>query len=455
LTLYSLTVCSLKILASHSVSAAKGSIITDPHSFGDISVIANDISMAPHREAIPSPTMTMNLGTQDAVNYKKNHKKKTQSALERLKELASGSVEHHASLTRILSAKSLVYDTPKYVLPRVFRKKLLDQGTEVKIGSSCGTVKQELGRGAYGVVVLLNVDNETTETIAVKAQASADTLAWEYEMLQKVEDRVGRRWDSSRLQGVSPFAFPEPLAFVSLADGGLMSMTAASESGLNLVDLVNVHRTRLSESFPEVLALHYTARMLNHLEMLHWHGRIVHCDVKPDNWVLMSSDGIQGSELMLVDFGRAVDLSELASDGVDAMDVKLLGEASERDMMCVAMRKGRPWSFDADTFGICASAHVLLFGTHIEIEQKRDKRWMPQQRLKRYWQNDLWTALFDTLLNSDEGAYVGSRPRSLRALREKIESYLYTQRSTLEYELKKQARLLPSSRTQLNPIGRR
>lgn len=232
------------------------------------------------------------------------------------------------------------------------------------------------------------------------------------------------------------------------------SMTAASESGLNLVDVVNLYKSRLGENVPELLALHYTARMLCHVETLHWHGKILHCDVKPDNWVLCTSSGVPASDLTLVDFGRAVDLKELAREGSDALDIKLVGAASEKDMQCAAMRKDRPWSLDADTFGICASAHVLLFGTHIEVEQDRDRRWKPRQRFRRYWQVELWGELFDTLLNTEEGMVIGSRPRSLKALRKQLEAYLDKQRHQVDEVLLRQARMLPLSRLHLKSTGK-
>lgn len=167
----------------------------------------------PNREmiAIASPTMTMNLNIQDAVDYNKLFKSNTQAARDRLKQLASQRVEQATSLNKILSVKTLVYDEPRYILPKVFRKKLLDQGSEIKIGHCSATVKQELGRGTYGVVVLLNVDSDAADKIAVKAQTCTESLAWEYEILQKIEDRVGNR-----------FPYPKPLAFTSLADGALM-----------------------------------------------------------------------------------------------------------------------------------------------------------------------------------------------------------------------------------------
>lgn len=150
---------------------------------------------------------------------------------------------------------------------------------------------------------------------------------------------------------------------------------------------------------------------------------------------------------MLVDFGLAVDLEVAAGSAADALDVRLQGSAANKDMECVAMREDVSWSFDADTFGICASIHVLLWGKHMEIVQDTStKRWMPRETIRRYWQRDLWTELFDTLLNLDEASEtaIGSRPESLRDLRKKLESYVEPRSGELESQLRYQSRMLPN-----------
>lgn len=152
---------------------------------------------------------------------------------------------------------------------------------------------------------------------------------------------------------------------------------------------------------------------------------------------------------MLVDFGRAVDLEAAAKPGMDAMDVRLEGSSCEEDMECVAMRKGMSWSFDADTFGICAGAHVLLYGEHIQLDYNAaTRRWMPKKPLRRYWKKDLWVEFFDTLLNLDEVSQtaLGSRPGSLRDLRRKMEAHVMARNKELESLLRHQSRVLPSQR---------
>lgn len=353
----------------------------------------------------------------------------------------------------------------------------------VQIGKHSGVMNCELGRGAYGMVALMGVHDEDegvgADTIAVKAQSPTDCLAWECEILRRLENRMESNCDA--------YVFPRPLSFISLADGGIFSMTAGSKTGLNLVDLVNVYKLRLGEHVPEIITLHYVSRMLRHLEQLHWHGKMLvshvaccsltncavdrivcsphlclfdlqHCDVKPDNFVLSSIGcednkfrDIEFSDLMLVDFGRAVDLEDHAGDGVEARSVMFRGDACQADMQCVAMRAGKSWSYDIDTFGVLACAHVLLYGTHINLRKGKGDRWALANSFKRYWQKEIWTNIFGTLLNLDEesGAAIGSRARSLRSLREEIDVYTEKESDKLRSFLSRQLTLLPASRDQL------
>lgn len=148
---------------------------------------------------------------------------------------------------------------------------------------------------------------------------------------------------------------------------------------------------------------------------------------------------------MLVDFGRAVDLESANNDGTSLMDTLFIGPATTEDMMCVSMRQNLPWSFDLDTFGVCASAHVLLFGAHMKIGRNKAKRWMPVQKFPRQFEQKLWMEIFDTLLNLDEcfGRAIGSLPISVKRLRMQIEEHLRQEEARLQTALYRQASLLP------------
>ncbi len=172
-------------------------------------------------------------------------------------------------------------------------------------------------------------------------------------------------------------------------------------------------------------------------------------------------ESVPASDLMLVDFGRSIDLSSASNSESgrshkihptsDSVNVVLWGNAAgDEEMACPAMRRGLEWCYDVDMFGICSSAHVLLFSSHIHIVQDYStKRWKLSSPLRRYWQRDLWHNVFDTLLNfemreSSSGVYDSSIV--LHGLRISIETYLQTHKKDLDAMLKKQARLLPSKR---------
>jgi hypothetical protein len=162
---------------------------------------------------------------------------------------------------------------------------------------------------------------------------------------------------------------------------------------------------------------------------------------------------IPHSDLMLVDFGRAIDLKQFSGqDKEEARNLMFSGEIAAKEMQCVSMRERRAWSYDIDTYGVLCSAHVLLFGKHLDICKIKSNRWRPKDSLKRYWQRDLWLEIFDSLLNVDVlGTTIGSRSSSLRCLRRKIEAYLASEKAQqkLRTSLSRQANILPSGREKI------
>lgn len=430
----------VKDIGNSEVSLADDNVITENARFGDISRIDANTNFAIEEEP---------------VQYDEQHSEDIDAALrETMKEAARGS-------------GCDIIDHRRVAMPRGLLQKLPTKGIEIEIGSVVAKVKHELGRGAYGVVLLCDSNDGAQEfSSALKVQTPTGCLAWEFDILRKIEDRLPQlegptkrassrrrrsRDDADNSESMPPF--PRALSFVNFSDGGLLSMTAGSSSGLNLVDVVNAHRGTGGGPVPEVIAIHYTAIMLKHVESLHFYGKILHCDIKPDNWVLTASTGscgtecdaeVAGADLMLVDFGRAIDLTTADEGPRDPKKIKLCGDASAKDMACAAMREGLPWAADIDTYGICSSAFVLLYGFHMDIEKDRmNKRWKPHKPLRRYWNKALWKEMFDTLLNED-----GSDPNSLRALRKSFEGYLDegNRKKDLEAELKHQASILPKKR---------
>ena len=203
-----------------------------------------------------------------AVEYRCLHMADMKGARLVIQKRASSLSSLDKSLAKLLGSQTIVA-LPTHVVPRSLKRKQLASGSDIRFGRCHGEVKVELGRGSYGVVALVSGDEG--DDIAVKSQAPVECLAWEYVVLERLRDRTLSFFERTGKR----YPYPRPLAFVNLADGALLSMTAASGSGLNLVDLVNVYKVATGKAVPELVALHYTSRMLHHLEHLHWHGQIL------------------------------------------------------------------------------------------------------------------------------------------------------------------------------------
>jgi hypothetical protein len=205
------------------------------------------------------------------VDYEKTHDRDIRMALKRLRNTSIVAPDSGTPLFDLLASRGKVFHLPNTILPRQLRLKRIARNTEVVVGRHSGLLSRELGRGAYGLVVLMDVFvHNVSSKAAIKVQSPTDSLAWEYEVLQRLEDRMSKHG----MVGTSN-AYPRPLGFISLADGGILSMSAASDSGLNLVDLSNIYKLKLGEPVPELIALHYTSQMLNIVADMHLHCKIL------------------------------------------------------------------------------------------------------------------------------------------------------------------------------------
>jgi hypothetical protein len=243
---------------------------SDQAAFGDVSRIHQS------QECTESFGPAMMLLAEMAIDYPTCHKNDVVSAAARLKEQSCKFPPNRRSLYKILQSGNNVYDVPSHKLLEALRLPKqggvpVAPGTEIRFGKSSAIVKRELGRGSYGRVALLEPDPSCQQQlVALKAQSPTNCLAWEFEILKKVQRRIGPQYQ----QGSFPYSVP--LSYISLFDGALLAMTAASSSGFNLVDLANVYRSpQHNRTMPEDVVMHYTAKMLLRVEEVHWHGKIL------------------------------------------------------------------------------------------------------------------------------------------------------------------------------------
>ncbi|OKL61111.1 hypothetical protein UA08_03464 [Talaromyces atroroseus] len=264
-----------------------------------------------------------------------------------------------------------------------------------------------------------------------------------------------------------------------------------------LLDLVNIIRTEAitntgnaEAGMDEALAMFFSVELLRTVEGLHACG-ILHGDIKPDNCLVRLEDkksrsslpspppgeslldladedaiadpsevhysarGLRGWRergLTLIDFGRGVDMKAFRPD------VQFIAEWEMSQHECNEVREMRPWTYQIDLYGVAVTIHAMLFGKYLEsvpVDNNtrnsggaiRDsltdfnattKRYRIRESFKRYWDREIWTDVFDLLLNpaterwtqmeraGASNAAVPALPvcQSLKHMRERMEAWL-------------------------------
>lgn len=171
----------------------------------------------------------------------------------------------------------------------------------------------------------------------------------------------------------------------------------------------------------EVLAMFFTVEVIKLVEALHA-ADLLHGDLKIDNCLLRledddgewahayrrnGSNGWSAKGITLIDFGRAVDLRQFSPEKRFVAD----WTPEAHDMPQI--QRGESWRHEIDYFGIASIAYCLLFGKYIGVATSKaggdaahaaadaaSIRYAIDRPLRRYWQVDIWTALFALCLNT-------------------------------------------------------
>ena len=336
----------------------------------------------------------------------------------------------------------------------------VSNGCDVTLGLGARKlhVHDVLGAGNFGRVYLCDQlpKDSSSGAAAVKVQQDVAVLMHEYSILHLLSQRVGIRQQ--------PLPCPIPRSFCSFRNGAVLEMSAGSTFNLN--DVCNAHEG----SVGEVLSMHYAIQMCHIVEVLHYYGHVLHADIKGDNWVLGNNFGQMSSflsytpktqnfsEILLIDFGRSIDLDAQTSSGTgDTTPWKSVPLTAHEDDMahnnaCMRIKNGDVCNaWDVDAYGLCGSIHLLLFGVEIGevIRDKITKRYRLSKAIRRYWQKDLWSELFDVLLNVRiEQTMEHNYLNGLRSVRKKMEEFLMKERKQEELNglLKRQSILLSSNK---------
>lgn len=302
--------------------------------------------------------------------------------------------------------------------------KLIAKGARHSIIDYCGNeiycLRCELGQGGYGIVYL--VETETGEFKALKVESPPSK--WEFYILNQIHTRL-KKIDSSALGMIV-----SPDALYLFQDEAYLLMNYVNQG--TILDVVNYFKAQGS-AVDETLCIYLTAELLKVVEALHEIG-IIHGDLKADNCMIKfaasdtwgrsftDKDRSSSKTITLIDFGRAIDKTLFPED------TQFLANWDTDQQDCPQMRQGLPWSYEADYYGIAGIIHTMLFGKYIEVKNLSVGGPVAlTHSFKRYWQVDLWSGLFDLLLNPyPDGLASPKEPLShqLRAQRRLFEDWL-------------------------------
>ena len=242
-------------------------------------------------------------------------------------------------------------------------------------------IAKTLGEGAYAKV-LKGVHTVTHQEVALKVQKPS--CRWEYYICREIQHRLSD-------QNLASFFMYTDKIFVY--NNGSVIVTDLLPFG-TLLNLVNKVVARTKRPMTEMQALFMVDQLISAVTALH-KCKIIHGDLKPDN-VLIRSIPSPNREpcIQLIDFGRSIDMTLMPSG--TTFDTVVMTDT----FTCIEMRTGRPWTYQTDLYGLANSAHCLIFGDYMKVQESRSTgRWTIQSRYPRNLNADFWNTFFDTLLN--------------------------------------------------------
>ena len=325
-----------------------------------------------------------------------------------------------------------------------FRLQLPDQGF---------IISDKLGEGGFGVVFKakacrvgsegddeddMDLDNEDDDEDAnlFALKVVKPRNIWEFHILRRLHSVLPAGLRQSIVYPHALYAFrDESYLVLDLCNQGTLLdvVNHAADSGV-------LHQ---GACLDELLVVFFSIELIKFVESMHGIG-FIHGDLKIDNCLLRLEEvpggvnawsgmyqptgegGWKYKGIKMIDFGRTIDTRMYPSGQHFIADWKT-------DVYdCPEMRENRPWTYETDYFGLAGIVYCMLFGkyfdqgTVVPIPSTDPVQYKLTAQFKRYWQTDIWSRLFDLLLNPTLVRPDRSLPLvpELASIREEMETWL-------------------------------
>ncbi|EJD06579.1 uncharacterized protein FOMMEDRAFT_144565 [Fomitiporia mediterranea MF3/22] len=318
-------------------------------------------------------------------------------------------------------------------------------------------VLDKLGEGGFGAVfrakVIRSIEDEDGDDMDSDDEDSDDEDVsrfalkvvkprniWEYHILRRIHSVLPAHCRQSVITPHALFAYQdESFLILDLCTQGTLLdvVNRAGEAGI-------LHQ---GACLDELLVMFFTIELIKFVESMHSIG-FIHGDLKIDNCLLRLEDVPGGTNawsgmyqstgeggwkykgIKMIDFGRTIDTRMYPAGQQFIAD----WETDVRD--CPAMRENRSWTYETDYFGLAGIVYCMLFGKYFDNgtvvpdsdddSKSETRRYKLATQFKRYWQTEIWTRLFDLLLNPTLARPDRSLPLvpELTETREEMETWL-------------------------------
>ena len=297
---------------------------------------------------------------------------------------------------------------------------------EIRLHDRQFAVVDKLGEGGFGAVfeaIDLDLakqsddededeDEDLEENNRVALKVVKPRNLWEFHVLRRIHSTLSADLRRSIIS---------PQALYAFRDESFLVLELRKQG--TLLDIVNraasAGITQQGACLDELLVMFFAIELMRLLEGMHRAG-FIHGDMKIDNCLLRIEDvpgpasaweavyqpsgagGWSYKGIKIIDFGRTID-TRLFPAGQ-----RYVAEWPTDARDCLEMREGKPWTFQTDYFGLAGIIYCMLYGKYIEASSVVPSPTAgPDGKIhcklstpfKRYWQGELWTRLFDVLLN--------------------------------------------------------